>query len=222
MGSANAKSSRATAPGSLAALFSSTVFAGLLFFVSAANAQLIIDVGNIPLTPGASGQQVSIFLRNDGAPVQAAGLDLVLEIGDGGPDAGGTIDGPDITGVNLASGIFGPNNLGVSGDPANTGQLQFWTTASNPGPMVNSGDNLLAIITFDATGFGAGSGPWDFKLIDTHFGDTVLNDPNSQPLSVTINNGSIAVPEPSQYAAAGGIICLLWAAFRRRRSRHSA
>jgi len=152
-----------------------------------------ISVGTHQLMPNTPNQ--TIELRVTGGQL-VRGLNLNAQIGDGGPELGGT-PGPAITGVDLENGtIFdgnndGQNNLGLPGTP--TPQLAMYSIIAHSADV--AADGLLARLTIDTSGFHVGDGPWPLCLDDTLNGST---DFAGSP--ALIADGSIVVREPAGLA----------------------
>ena len=140
-----------------------------------------VPVGTHTLQPNTPGQRVQIFVTG-GLAVQ--GMNFNAQIADGGPELGGSIDGPDITGVDVLAGtIFANNNTGQQ-NPGSFSQLGIRYTTTNTGTVNASG--LLGTITIDTTGFS--SGGFDLRLDNTLNGDT-----DFAGLPINITNGRINV-----------------------------
>jgi len=115
------------------------------------------------------------------------GLEFFLQVADGGPDAGGTIVGPEITNADILTGtIFDGNN---TGEAAGSVIPQFWQSGTTTDHDTVSADGLLATVTIDTTGFHEGEGPWDLKMSDTLMGDSGFYQVETQ-----ITNGRIILP----------------------------
>ncbi len=158
-----------------------------------------IDVGSHNLLPNQAGQQIQIFVSGDDA---VQGLNLFLQVADGGSSVGGSIEGPEFTAVDILAGtIFDGQNTGQVGPDPNFMPDQIvdpYTTT--PSGTVAAGDGsggqaLLATATISTVGWS--SGTWDLKA-----GGTVNGDSDFVIISATINNGTITVPEP----ATGGML----------------
>lgn len=172
---------------------------------SAVAAAPIINVGNHILQPDLAGQTVQIFVSG-GDAVQ--GLNFNAQVADGGPgDAGGVIDGPNLTHADIITGtIFATNNSGEV-NPGSLPQIAIRTTTTNSGTVAAEG--LLATLTVDTTGFLVGT--WDLKLAGTLNGNT-----DFAGVPAAIVNGTITiVPEPHALGLAG----LATLGLMRRRSR---
>ncbi|WP_428388471.1 hypothetical protein [Mucisphaera sp.] len=140
-------------------------------------------LGTFTLLEDTPEQIIEIYASSDAEPVQ--GLNLNVQIGDGGPEAGG-IDGPSITTVDLFTGtIFEWNNTGLgSASGVLIPQIAFYSTTTASGTV--PADGLLARITIDTTGFFSDDGPFDLVLSQT------LNNPtNFGPVTPTIIDGFI-------------------------------
>lgn len=127
-----------------------------------------IVVGSHLLQPNTPHQLVPIVV-NGGEMV--SGLDLFIQVGDGGPalaDLGlpaGTL-GPKITSVDLKNGTIFSN---VQDQPTNLGSLEFDQTAFYTLALIGEipevpSNGLLATLTLDTTGLYGGN--WDLQLND--------------------------------------------------------
>jgi hypothetical protein len=140
-------------------------------------------------------------------------MNLYTLITDGFPAVpGSTLNGPNITAINLTTGtIFSGNNTGGMF----TSSDQYWISqiSTNTGTVPANG--LIATLTVDTTGFNIGSGPFSLKLSGTPDGDT-----DFAPIPVTITNGQLTViPEPSTWFLGASLV--LAAIFARRFYRRS-
>ena len=188
----------------------------LLTLASAAQADLTIVVGAHDLQPNQAGQTVPIFVTSDIAD-STQGLAFNAQLGDGGPDLGGTDVTPLMTGDAVGPGTLFETNHNAPADgsvPPSFVNIGF-TVQSGTVP-IPVGATLLATLTFDTTGFTAGT--WPLLLSGTANGDTQILQTVG---ALSIENGSITiVPEPSSivlglFAVAGfGAV-----AIRRRRAR---
>lgn len=159
----------------------------LLIFLPTTNvlATPRVLVGDHILAPNTPGQTIEIIVFH-GVPVES--LFLISQIGDGGPDFGGSDLGPRITDVDLLTGtIFEDNNIGQT-NLIEFDLVRFNTTATENGSVLTEG--ILATLTIDTTGFFTGSWP---LLLD----GTVLGRSNFGATPMLIANGSISVPEPA-------------------------
>ncbi len=192
---------------------------GLLVVWAAASpamAAVVVDVGDQSLLPNTPGQVFEIFV-DGGDPV--AGVQFNLQVADGGPELaglGGSIDGPEITNVDIFTRtIFATNNVGEQGGGSIAPQLWESWTSTTSGTVPAQG--LLATVTIDTTGFFAGT--WDLWIAPTLQGDSTLLDSG---VEVVIENGSITViPEPSAVAVWSllGVAGLFLVARRRKQAR---
>ncbi len=156
----------------------------LLLRSSATHAEPIIVVGFHPLVANQADQTISIFVSGGDA---VEGLNLNIQIGDGGADLGGTTIAPTITKVDFLSGtIFDGNNNGQS-DLATFPLFYAGSTTTTKATVAAEG--LLATLTIDTTGFF--SGFWDLHLGNTKNGPTDFT-----VVGATITDGVISVPEP--------------------------
>lgn len=175
---------------------------------------LQIDLPEINLLANTPGQTFDVFIQNGGASFQVTGIGFNLQVADGGPPAGGLTLGPSITMVDIFTGtIFAsPNNNGPSGAGQIVPQVFERGTLTPSGTVsIPSGLSKIATVTLDTSGFLSGSfaltlgtlnGPTKYTTLAGDFFPTLLD-------------GSVAVPEPSAYAAIFGISCLAGAVARR-------
>lgn len=180
----------------------------VLFYTENVLAGPIVVVGDFDLAPNTAGQTIQISV-NGGDSVQ--GLNFNVQIGDGGTDVGGSDIAPRITDVDILSGsIFDGNNTGQS-SLAGFDLFRAVTTTTNSGSV--SADGLLATLTIDTTGFGAGT--WPLQLQTTAIG---ASDFAGVPMVIT--DGSITVvPEPATVVMTvqASILCLSLGVLRWRR-----
>ena len=155
--------------------------------LSTVQGQIVFSAGTPALDPNTPGQAIEFFIDNQGAsPVSVGALDLVVEIGGGGP----VIPFPSVSlsaPVDLVSGtIFQNNNLGNFADGANAPRLQLWSTEykgagdPTPPPVLQPGLNKIATITFDTTGLNSGS--WQLLFSGTTIGDSLLRNLSGRAL----------------------------------------
>ena len=189
----------------------------ILFCLAAgAQAALTITVGAHNLLPNQAGQTIDININATGGELMQ-GINFRAQEGDGGPPVGGIDVLPLMTGVIDGAGmIFSVNANPPADNSLPPGYVDIGTTVLAGNNVLVAGDNLLATLTIDTTGFVAGS--WVLTL-NTAGGDT--NTGGGEDL--IIENGSITiVPEPSSvvlglFAIAGfGAV-----AIRRRRARRA-
>jgi hypothetical protein len=192
------------------------VASALALVAGTARAAMVINVGQIPLFPDRAGQSFAVYLVSD-ALDSTQGLVFNAQLGDGGPDVGGVDITPLVTADAVGPGTLFEFNHNPQFDgsvPPSFVNLGFAAMAGTVSIPV--GPSVLAILTFDTTGFGPGY-TTTLKLKDTVNGDTAVLSTEG-PL--TIHNGSITViPEPSTAAlGALGLIGLVAWSWRKRRS----
>lgn len=186
----------------------------LLLSIGDVRSQIFIDVGSHDLQPNTPGQIIEISVSG-GTGVQ--GMNFNVQIADGG-----TVDGPDITAVDILGTGANPTiffgNANTPTTVRNDPQIRslFTTTVSD---RVNT-SGLLAIITLDTTGWFGGS--WALALGNTQEGSTTFPDglaPGGEYVP-TITEGSITVvPEPVSTSVAGVLLLAGGLIWRTRRTR---
>jgi hypothetical protein len=183
----------------------------LLSVAPAVLASPTIIVGNTDLLADQAGQKVYLYITGGD---QLQNVNLSVQIGDGGPELGGVIDGPSLSNIDIFAGtIFDGNNTGrasLTPDGVLTSQVGYEGTTTATGFV--TGNGLLATITLDTTGWDGGV--FDLRLTGTHNGDTSFaNATATGLLPVSITNGTITVvPEPATVT-----MMLLGVALLRRR-----
>jgi hypothetical protein len=185
--------------------FGLAVTSALCLLAADPAAAATIDVGNHLLLPNTPGQVFTIDVAG-GDLVQ--GVDFFLQVADGGPEAAGFEDGPEITGVDILDGtIFDGNHTGeAAGGPLIP---QFWQSGTTTLTGTVAAEGLLATVTIDTTGFFAGS--WELLAKDTLMGDS--NFPTTG-VTTNVTNGRLTIseiPEPSTLALGlvlAGLGCL--------------
>lgn len=194
----------------------------LMFLASvSAEAQITVNVGTHNLLPNTAGQEIQLNVSGSGL---LAGLNFFVQVEDGFPDFGGTMDGPNITGVDVigtvsAPTIFFGNNTGQT-DPGSGAQIGIRNITTASGTITPNG--LLAILTIDTTGFNSGT----FGLTLSNGGIPAETEfvGLSGLLPATLFDGFLnitPVPEPSSVAmVAGGALAAFGFARRFRRGRN--
>lgn len=186
---------------------------GFSLLSATASAGVVIDVGIASLIENKPNQTIALTVSG-GDVVQ--GLNFNLQVADGGPDEGGSIAGPAITAVDIigAGTIFADNNTGQNDDSLNSPQLFVTSTTTSMGTV--AADGTLAFVTFDTTGFFAGS---TFTLL---LKDTLNGATDFAGIPATITNGTLAItaiPEPSAMLYVGMIAAMVGAGVRLTRRR---
>ncbi len=183
-----------------------------LFLIATSRATPTIDVGPHNLLPNTANQQVQLFVTGGDS---IASEDFWFQIGDGGPDGPNhTINGPIITGVDLATGtIFNGmdvNILFALHDP------QLWETGNGAASSVTA-NGLIATLTISTLGWN--SGTWGLSIFDTvKLPASYTNDSGS--FFFAGSDGTISIiPEPATLTllgvaliAFGGLRFLRWRA----------
>jgi hypothetical protein len=166
----------------------------------------VIVVGEHELLADTADQLIEIMVSG-GDSVQ--GLNLRLQVADGGthPDAGGSIDGPKISNIDLVSGtIFDGNNTGQNGLLS---LPQVWVQSITTANGMVAADGMLATVMIDTTGFMDGE-------FDLRVGETLDGATDFAGVPVDITDGSIRiVPEPASFLGMLAGIGMICAALRR-------
>jgi hypothetical protein len=141
-----------------------------------------INAGMHTLQPNMPGQQVQIQVTGGEA---VSGIDLFVQVGDGGTTVGGDDTGPKITNLDLVTGtIFAANHTDVFTDPAPL----IWgaTTTTTTGTVAASG--VLATLTIDTTGITTGQ--FDLLLNPPATGATAFADAG---ITTNLTNGVLQI-----------------------------
>jgi hypothetical protein len=198
-----------------------------IFSQMTGSAQLVLVSGAHDLNPGTAGLTIPIYVDNQGSSaVPVDTFNFVLQIGDGGPAAGGTT-APAITGVDLHTGTPFTGNYNPEVDQGSTPQVALVYISTQSGPTSIPADPLhsghfltqVATVTLSTVGFSTPGQTWNFNLLfnvpgypsaDSYFANAGIRPGQS------IQVGSITVvPEPNVAAAVGGAL-LAFVALRRR------
>jgi hypothetical protein len=170
-----------------------TVFVLICAKCSAAIVVTFGNGGTIDLLPNAAGQVVEFSVSGGDL---FDGLELDLQVGDGGVDIGGVLTGPSMTAIDLTTNtIFsanGPNQANVVAFP-----LARQSTVDTATAVLANG--IIGRVTFDTTGIGLGNFDLLLTGVAGAFDTTFFNGANA--LAATVPNGTIrVVPEPSSMA----------------------
>ena len=151
---------------------------------------LTVSVGDHILLPNIGGQTFDLYASEF---QQIQGVDLIGQIADGGPGAGGFEVAPSFSADLLVPGaIFYPNNVGqYDFNQGSLGNQFVWMETLTAGGTV-FGSGLLARLTIDTTGFTAGT--WPLSLSGTVGGDMTFYSSVGDPYSPLVVNGSITIP----------------------------
>ena len=156
---------------------------------SSALAGPMINIGIHSLAPNMQNQVIAIPVTGGNA---VQGLNLLVQIGDGGLALGGTYSSaPRIQDISITAGtIFASNNTGrIFDEPATD---QFWAIHTTTSSGTVSATGTLALLTVDTSGFTQGS----FPLLLADIAGDANSDTDFAGVPATIINGSINVPEP--------------------------
>jgi len=129
------------------------------------------------------------------------GLQFHVQVADGGPEAGGSSDGPAIQAVDLVGSaasptVFTGNTLGPIELTA-LPQVQAWDIAAADGTVAASG--VLAKLMIDTSGFwkdAAAGSTWPLLLADTVTGSTYFLSPAENPVRAIAVSGTLTLNTP--------------------------
>jgi hypothetical protein len=170
---------------------------------------LLLDTAN---------QTVPIYLTNDGDPFQIEGINLEIQVADGGPEAGGSIYGPSIQSASViqTGALFASNNDGPIGAGSIVPQIFEIGTLIKSGPtqtfvIVPQGKTLVGEVQFSTVGLLGGGNRWDFSFSSSNGVTELFNvfgNDVSQDMFVSLKLGKLAlVPEVEAYSlVAGGVL----------------
>ena len=180
---------------------------------SASAGEITIDVGEIILSPGLAGQVVTLMASSGTTPVDVAGLELDIQVGDGGADIGGSDTAPTITAIDLLTGTIFDGTTASQADVV-TFPLAWQSTAVLFGSTVQVGaSSPIAQVTFDTTGLAGGAtenlilngvaGSFNTKFVDDQGSDITTVIVNG---TIVIRDAGITVSRTSGLATteAGG------------------
>jgi len=197
--------------------------AGLALTVSL-RGQVIIDLPELFLQPHMANQAFDVFIQNEGGPVEVTGIGFNIQVADGGPEAGGLIDGPAIMLVDVITGtIFESNNNGVSGTGSILPQVyERGTMTVRPAPgenesvvVIGTGRWKIARVTLDTTGFDSGTYALTLNTLNS---PTKFTMPDADDMIPILIEGSVTVvPEPGGWALGTGMMLLGYAGVRAAR-----
>ena len=196
-------------------MFRQPLMFALLLVLGVSSQSLAISTADISLShyylqPNTPNQTIPIYVTGG---AQVSGVNFNLQIGDGGPEAGGT-PGPVFTNLDLTDNTIFQFDYS---DPVDTGSipqlLTWYVLTQNSGDHV-AAEGLLATVTIDTTGFFDGT--WAFHIADTLNGATNFTDGGAIP--GTLRDGSMTVvPEPSSIGLLLAGSCGLVIMARRRK-----
>ena len=158
----------------------------------------VITVGDHALLPDTPGQEVPIYVSGN---EQISGVQLFAQVGDGGPELGGTL-GPAIADVDMVTGTIFEHDAYVGGDPYLAPQAYVGFVGLETPDTTVTADGLLLTLIIDTTNLHADddANPWDLKLTDTVDTPTELLigvlGANATVVPATINNGTITIDNP--------------------------
>ena len=154
-----------------------------------------ISAGWHILLPDTPNQIVRVAVAD---PFSVSGLRFHVQIADGGPDAGGSVEGPSFQAVDLigepnAPTIFAENHTGQQ-NVVSLPQVQAWQISTDGG--IVSAPGLLATLIVDTTGFWkdpAVTHSWPLQLADTWTGSTHFVREDGSLLPAVITSGAITL-----------------------------
>ncbi len=176
-------------------------------------ATVLVDLPDLNLLPNTAGQTFDLFVSNDGANVDVTGIQLNLQIADGGPEAGGSTDAPSLTSVDIFGGtIFENNNNGLTGGIAVDQIFAGGTLTSSGTVAIPNGSSKLASVTFDTTGFSSGS--YSYTVENTLNGSMKYTTGGAD-LFPSFGGGTLTVsPVPEPSAVFGGLASVAFVGVR--------
>jgi hypothetical protein len=193
----------------------------LLALVQSAPAQAVnsgsavVTLGTYYLDENKPNQTIAIHVSG---AAQISGMNFNLQIGDGGPAAGGT-PGPVFTGLDLVDNtIFQSDHA----DPLNLGsipQALTWDIVTAADGDYVAADGLLATVTIDTTGFSRGM-TFPISIGNIRNGATNFVYDGVTGVPTALADGTIIiVPEPStlMLLSAAGLVFFGWAGHRAMR-----
>ena len=166
-----------------------TLLAAVVLFcaVTAASAAIVVDVGTHELQPNTADQWISIPITG-GEPL--VGVTINVQIADGFSIVpSSSIDGPNITEVDLLSGIFNGNNTG----PNHVSAFDQFITDQTSAVSEVTATGILIKLKIDTTGFFYTDTikEWALMLGGTAGGDSMFVGPppsgGGQPVVLTPN-----------------------------------
>jgi hypothetical protein len=171
----------------------------------------MIEVGNVVLQPGISGQQVMFFATGNEL---VDGLEFDIQVGDGGSDVGGTDVGPIITAIDLITGTPFEGNSPTQVDVVTFDRARQ-STVDVPADVALSANTKVATVTFDTTGVATGSYDLLLSGVAGAF-DTTYFDGGTEVTTVVVNGQITVVPEPSAILLLVLGLAMVWNNARQR------
>jgi hypothetical protein len=195
-----------------------TVTCLLLTFIASASRAAVITVEDKALEPDTPNQSLRVIVSG-ADPV--AGLDLFVQVGDGGAFNNGADTKPVITAIDVTNGtIFAGNNTGQAIDPTQASHPLIWATGTTTAAGTVAASGLLATLTIDTTGFTGDS----FRLLLTNVAanttgpfDTQLTTATGGVAPGTVSGTTtVPVPEPAPVVLLAPLLALVLRARRRQ------
>lgn len=165
---------------------------------------------SIAVQPGLAGQQIPIFLRNNGSAIDVGGLDLKFGLeGGAGPYPAFTAMDLRASSFNSPNSPFQVSNSVQGPDANNTPQLQFWSVSVNDPfnpPSLPGGGAVtqIGLVTLSTVGVAGGSWTLSFRSEAT-----ALNDPFGDEIALGSRNANLqVVPEPREVASVSAALLI--------------
>ena len=151
-----------------------------------------INVGTHNLNANMPDQIIQIDIA--GVDV-AQGVNFNIQVADGGSEAGGSILGPKITGIDIVGGTLGGATIFTGNNVGQTNSLvlpQVWEATTTTGSGTVTTNGVLGFVKIDTTGF------FDGQMFNLIMSNTVNNPTDLAGNSVDVTDGTInVIPEPS-------------------------
>lgn len=192
-----------------------------------------VALGLIELLPNQSGQWVDLKVSNPGTgALELLGVNLHLQVADSGPASEGgfgTINGPNITAVDLVTGtLFASNNRGGTASAPASAQAGLWTVVTDSGSVLLPGGATvtLARVQFDTIGVSPDRAyPLILALDVPSEGISAASTfvgVGGALTTIQYSVGTVVVPEPAWTTVGVGLGLGAVALVRRRRPAFSA
>jgi len=170
------------------------LISGVVGMAPKGGAAVTIDMPEVLLAPNQAGQTFEVHAVNHGDPVPVTGIGFNVQVADGGVPAGGRIQGPAITSVDVVTGtVFASNNNGPSGAGSMVPQVYERGTLTSSGSVnLPSGISKVATVVLDTTGFDSGTFTLTLNTVNDRTHYTTLSG-NLRPLLI---DGAVTIASP--------------------------